>query len=144
MDYVQNLFGFFIAPLFGTVLLGMMWKRVTKAAGFWGLLAGTTSSVTMYFLMKSNSRWVSVFALSHEAKGLAQAMYQSLWSCTTCVIVTVLVTMFTKPRPDSELVGLVYSLTDVAKEEHTSVLQKPLFWGIAALAVLTILQIIFW
>jgi solute:Na+ symporter, SSS family len=144
MDYVQNLFGFFIAPLFGTVLLGMMWKRVTKAAGFWGLLAGTTSSVTMYFLMKSNSRWVSVFALSPEAKGLAQAMYQSLWSCTTCVIVTVLVTMFTKPRPDSELVGLVYSLTDVAKEEHTSVLQKPLFWGIAALAVLTILQIIFW
>jgi len=144
MDYVQNLFGFFIAPLFGTVLLGMMWKRVTKAAGFWGLLAGTTSSVTMYFLMKSNSRWVSVFALSPEAKGLAQAMYQSLWSCTTCVIVTVLVTMFTKPRPDSELIGLVYSLTDVAKEEHTSVLQKPLFWGIAALAVLTILQIIFW
>ena len=144
MDYVQNLFGFFIAPLFGTVLLGMMWKRVTKAAGFWGLLAGTTSSVTMYYLMKSNSRWVSVFALSPEAKGLAQAMYQSLWSCTTCVIVTVLVTMFTKPRPDSELVGLVYSLTDVAKEEHTSVLQKPLFWGIAALAVLTILQIIFW
>jgi len=144
MDYVQNLFGFFIAPLFGTVLLGMMWKRVTKAAGFWGLLAGTTSSVTMYFLMKSNSRWVSVFALSPEAKGLAQAMYQSLWSCTTCVIVTVLVTMFARPRPDSELVGLVYSLTDVAKEEHASVLQKPLFWGIAALAVLTILQIIFW
>jgi SSS family solute:Na+ symporter len=144
MDYVQNLFGFFIAPLFGTVLLGMMWKRVTKAAGFWGLLAGTTSSVTMYFLMKSNSQWVSVFALSPEAKGLAQAMYQSLWSCTTCVIVTVLVTMFTKPRPDSELVGLVYSLTDVAKEEHTSLLQKPLLWGIAALAALTILQVIFW
>ena len=26
MDYVQALFGFFIAPLFGTVLLGMLWK----------------------------------------------------------------------------------------------------------------------
>src|ERR1700741_3078277 len=34
MDYVQALFGFFIAPLFGTVLLGMLWKRVTRAAGF--------------------------------------------------------------------------------------------------------------
>src|SRR3989440_2435464 len=45
MDYVQALFGFFIAPLFGTVLLGMLWKRVTRMAGFWGLLAGGTSSI---------------------------------------------------------------------------------------------------
>jgi SSS family solute:Na+ symporter len=144
MDYVQNLFGFFIAPLFGTVLLGMLWKRVTRAAGFWGLLAGTTSSVTMFFLMKFNPRWVAVFALSPEAKGLAQAMYQSLWSCATCVVVTVLVTLMTKSRPDQELRGLVYSLADVAKEEHTSVLHKPLFWGLVALALLVVLQIVFW
>src|SRR5213079_131969 len=52
MDYVQALFGFFIAPLFGTVLLGMLWKRVSHAAGFWGLLAGTLSSVTLFTLMK--------------------------------------------------------------------------------------------
>src|SRR6201993_3575563 len=52
MDYVQALFGFFIAPLFGTVLLGMMWKRVSKAAGFWGLLTGTVSSVTLFLLMQ--------------------------------------------------------------------------------------------
>src|SRR5215813_7413556 len=43
MDYVQALFSFFIAPLFGTVLLGMLWKRATPAGGFWGLLAGTLS-----------------------------------------------------------------------------------------------------
>src|SRR5690348_2319767 len=43
MDYVQALFGFFIAPLFGTVVLGMLWKRVTRWAGFLGLLAGTSS-----------------------------------------------------------------------------------------------------
>src|SRR5262244_1724356 len=146
MDYVQALFGFFIAPLFGTVLLGMLWKRVTRVAGFWGLLAGTTSSITMFLLMhsKSNQRWVSLFALSPDAKGLAQDMYQSLWSCVTCVVVTVLVTMVTKPRPDSELQGLVYSLTERAKEEHTSLLHKPVFWGMAALAMLVILQIIFW
>ena len=40
MDYVQALFSFFIAPLFGTVLLGMLWKRATPAGGFWGLLRG--------------------------------------------------------------------------------------------------------
>src|SRR5436853_1799200 len=81
MDYVQALFGFFIAPLFGTVLLGMLWERVTRAAGFWGLLAGTLSSVGMFTLMKLDHHWVSVFAFSPRALGLAQVMYQSLWSC---------------------------------------------------------------
>jgi len=144
MDYVQALFGFFIAPLFGTVLLGMLWKRVTRMAGFWGLLAGVVSSVTIFLLMKFDERWVSVFALSPLAQPLAQAMWQALWSCVTCVVVTVLVTLVTEPRPDQELVGLVYSLTEKAHEEHVSWLHRPLFWGILALALLVILQIIFW
>jgi solute:Na+ symporter, SSS family len=144
MDYVQALFGFFIAPLFGTVLLGMLWKRVTRAAGFWGLLAGVVSSVSMFTLMKLDQHWVSVFALSPYAKGLAQAMYQALWSCVTCVVVTVIVTVVTKPRPDEELRGLVYSLTDVPQEQHTSLLQRPAIWGAIALAIFVVLQIIFW
>jgi SSS family solute:Na+ symporter len=144
MDYVQALFGFFIAPLFGTVLLGMLWKRVTRAAGFWGLLAGTLSSVGMFSLMKLDHRWVSVFALSPRAQGLAQDMYQALWSCVTCVVVTVLVTLVTKPKPDHELKGLVYALTEVAHEEHTSWFHRPAVWGAAALLVLVVLQIIFW
>jgi len=144
MDYVQALFGFFIAPLFATVLLGMLWKRVTRAAGFWGLLAGVLSSVTMFTLMKLDPRWVAVFALSPIAKGLAQAMYQALWSCVICAVVTVLVTLITKPRRDEELRGLVYSLTDVAHEEHASWLQRPVVWGAAALGLFVILQIIFW
>jgi SSS family solute:Na+ symporter len=145
MDYVQALFGFFIAPLFGTVLLGMLWKRVSRAAGFWGLLAGVSSSVGMFALMKLDPyRWVSVFALSPYAKGLAQAMYQALWSCVTCVVVTVLVTLVTHPRPDEELRGLVYSLTDVPHETETSWLDRPAFWGVVALVIFAVLQVIFW
>jgi len=145
MDYVQALFGFFIAPLFATVLLGMLWKRVTRAAGFWGLLAGTLTSVTIFSLMKLDpDRWVQVFALSPLAKPLAQDMYQSLWSCVTCAVVTALVTLVTKPRPDSELVGLVYSLTPLAREEHASWLHRPVFWGVVSIAILIVLQIIFW
>src|SRR5919108_433755 len=135
MDYVQALFGFFIAPLFGTVLLGMLWKRVSRMAGFWGLLAGVLSSVTIFTLMKLDARWVKVFALSPLAQPLAQAMWQALWSCVTCVVVTFLVTLVTKPRPDEELRGLVYSLTEVAHEEHTSLFHKPMFWGAVALAI---------
>ena len=146
MDYVQALFGFFIAPLFGTVLLGMLWKRVTRWAGFLGLLAGTLSSLTMFLLMHKidPDKWVPIFARSPLAKGLAQDMYQSLWACVTCVVVTVLVTLVTKPKPDQELVGLVYSLTPIAHEEHASIFHKPAFWGAVAMVLFVVLQIIFW
>ena len=144
MDYVQALFGFFIAPLFGTVVLGMLWKRVTRMGGFLGLLAGVLSSVTIFLLMKFDASWVSVFAFSDKAQPLAQAMWQALWACSICVVVTVLVTMMTRPRPDDELRGLVYSLTETAHEEHASVFHKPVFWGVVALVIFVVLQIIFW
>ena len=144
MDYVQALFGFFIAPLFGTVLLGMMWKRVSRMGGFLGLLAGVLASVVIFTSMKLDPKWVGVFAMSPLAQPLAQAMWQALWACSTCVVVTVLVSLVTVPRPDAELRGLVYSLTDIAKEEHTSIFYKPLFWGVVALVLFAILQVIFW
>jgi solute:Na+ symporter, SSS family len=144
MDYVQALFGFFIAPLFGTVVLGMLWKRVTRMAGFWGLLAGVVSSVAIFTLMKLDPYWVNVFAISPLAQPLAQAMWQALWATLTCVGVTVLVTLITRPKPDAELVGLVYSLTKVPHEEYTTVFHKPAFWAVVALAAFVALQIIFW
>ena len=100
MDYVQALFSFFIAPLFGTVLLGMLWKRVTALARLLGI-AGRTSALrsTMFTADEVGSRLGGdVSRLSPLAKGLAQDMYQALWSCVTCVVVTVLVTLVTKPR----------------------------------------------
>lgn len=145
MDYVQALFSMFVAPLFGTVVLGMLWKRVSRAAGFWGLLAGVSSSIATFLLMKLDpARWVGIFALTPRASGLAQDMYQALWACSTCVVVTVLVTLVTRPRPEAELKGLVYALTEVPHDEHKSFLQRPFFWGMVALAILVVLQIIFW
>ena len=144
MDYVQALFGFFIAPLFGTVLLGMMWKRATPKAGFWGLLCGTLASIGMFLGMKFDKSLIGVFALSPHAQGLAQDMYQALWSCCICVIVTVLVSLMTQPKPEAELKGLVYSLTVLPKEDVVSWYRRPFFWGMVSLVVLVILQWRFW
>src|SRR5450759_279736 len=66
MDYVQALFSFFIAPLFGTVILGMLWKRATGPASFWGLLCGTLSSIGMYAWVKVNPDAVKYVALSSQ------------------------------------------------------------------------------
>src|SRR5712692_1547438 len=74
MDYVQALFSFFIAPLFGTVILGMLWKRATGPGGFGGLLAGTLSSITMWAWVKVDPAALRYVALSANAKALAQDM----------------------------------------------------------------------
>src|SRR5262249_37487628 len=105
MDYVQALFSFFIAPLFGTVLLGMRWKRATPAGGVWGMLLGTLSSVAMWALVKAEPQAFAVIALSPNAKDMAENMYRGLWSWLICVSVTVAVSMVTKPLPEKQLEG---------------------------------------
>ena len=144
MDYVQSLFSFFIAPLFGTVILGMLWKRATPAAGFWGLFAGTMSSVGMYAWVKVDPTAVRYVALSMDAQDQAQNMFRALWCCLICVIVTVVVSYITKPKPDAELADLVYGLTPIPHQEHVSWFHSPVFWGVVVAAVFVILQIIFW
>ncbi len=144
MDYVQALFSFFVAPLFGTVVLGMLWKRTTAQGGFWGLLAGTVSSITMYVLVKLNHDTLRYIALSPDAKDMAENMYRALWSWLICVTVTVLVSFLTKPKPESELVGLVYGATELPSEGHLPLYKRPIFWGGVALVIFLVLQWIFW
>jgi SSS family solute:Na+ symporter len=144
MDYVQALFSFFIAPLFGTVILGMLWKRATGAGGFWGLLCGTLSSIGMWAWVKADPSALRYVAMSPHAKTMAQDMYQALWSFVVCVLVTVSVSLVTKPKSAAELEGLVYGLTEVPSVGDIPFYQKPLFWAGVVVTVFVILNIIFW
>jgi solute:Na+ symporter, SSS family len=144
MDYVQALFSFFIAPLFGTVVLGMLWKRATGPGGFWGLLCGTLSSVGMWTWVKVDPTALRYVALSPHAKGLAQDYFQALWSFVVCVLVTVTVSLATKAHPDQELTGLVYGLTEVPSVGAVPLYQKPLFWAAVVSVVFVGLNIVFW
>jgi len=144
MDYVQALFSFFIAPLFGTVILGMLWKRASGAGGFWGLLCGTASSIGMWTWVKLDPTALRYVALSPNAKALAQDMYQALWSFVVCVVVTVVVSLMTKPKADAELTGLVYGLTEVPSVGSLPLYQKPVFWAVVVAVALVILNIIMW
>ncbi len=144
MDYVQELFSFFIAPLFGTVLLGMMWKRASGWGGFWGLLCGTVSSISMWAWVKVDPYALRYVALSADAKALAQDMYQALWSFLVCVIVTVVVSLMTQRKTDAELTGLVYGLTPIPSVGNVPLYEKPLFWAAIVIIIFFVLNIIFW
>ena len=144
MDYVQALFSFFIAPLFGTVLLGMLWKRATAAGGFWGLLAGTVSSIAMWAWVKVDPSALRYVALSPYARDMAENMYRALWSWILCVIVTVVVSLLTAPKPASELKGLVYGETEIPSEGELPFYHRPVFWAGAVAVVFILLNILFW
>ena len=144
MDYVQALFSFFIAPLFGTVILGMFWRRATPAGGFWGLLAGTLFSVGAWAWVKLDRAALAWIAFSPDARDMAENMYRCLWSCLVCVLVTAGVTLFSRPKPDAELKGLVYGLTALPATERTGLAGSPTFWAAVVAAVLLVLNLLFW
>ncbi|MGB6483657.1 MAG: sodium:solute symporter family protein [Candidatus Acidiferrales bacterium] len=144
MDYVQALFSIFIAPLFGTVVLGMFWKRTTSAGGFWGLLTGTVSAAAMFGWIEVNPSAVRYVALSIHASPMAADMYRALWSWIVCMVVTIVVSMATRPKPVEELNGLVYGATQIPTEEHAPLYQRPAFWAIVVGIVFVALNVIFW
>ena len=144
MDYVQALFSFFVAPLLGTVLLGMLWKRTTSAGGFWGLLAGIGSSIGMWAWVKVDPGALKIIALSEHAKDMAENMYRALWSWLICVGVTVIVSMLTTPKPESELAGLVRGCTEIPSEGDMPLYKRPIFWAAIVFVVFVALNIIFW
>jgi solute:Na+ symporter, SSS family len=144
MDYVQQLFSFFIAPLFGTVILGMLWTRATKQGGFWGLLSGTVTSISLWGWVRVDPAALRYVALSPDAKDMAENIYRALWSWIVCVIVTVVVSLLTKPRPVAELAGLVYGASPIPKEHDDHWYQKPIVWASVVFIVFLALNIVFW
>ena len=144
MDYVQALFSFFISPLLGVVLLGMFWKRATKAGGFWGLLIGTLTSIGLWAWVKADPTALRFVAISPDAKDMAENMYRALWSVITSVGVNVIVSLFTTPKPLSELASVVYGVTPLPKEEPVPFYKNEWTWTGIAIAIFLAINIYFW
>ena len=139
MDYLQTLFGFFNAPLFATFILGMFWKRMTATAGWTGLVAGTLSAIGIFILGETG-------VIDLPGQGVPFVAASAAF--VVDIIVSVLVTMVTAPRPAAELVGLVYSETpkDVFHDPDSAGkawYYKPVPLATVALILTIILNIVF-
>jgi SSS family solute:Na+ symporter len=144
MDYVQALFSFFISPLLGVVLVGMFWKRATKAGGFWGLLMGTLTSIALWAWVKVDPSALRFVAISPDAKDMAENMYRALWSVIVSMGVNVTVSMFTTPKPLAELNGVVYGATKLPEEEPVPIYKNEWFWTAIAIVIFVVLNVYFW
>ena len=127
---LQLVFSFVNAPLFATFLLGMFWKRATGHGAFAGLISGTVAAMLHHGLslpveahVGVHGGWITV--LHHYPSDMAQNFYGAIYAFTTNFIVTVVVSLFTKPHPESELVGLVHSLTPKPSHAHIVWWKRP-------------------
>ncbi len=109
LTYLQDLFSFFNAPLFATFILGMFWKRMTATAGWVGLVSGTASAITVWLLSQAGILGLTGQGVSFVAAGTAFAVD---------IVVSVAVSLATAPKPEAQLVGLVYSLTPKESLKH--------------------------
>jgi SSS family solute:Na+ symporter len=148
MDALQLVFSFVNAPLFATFLLGMFWKRTTGHAAFTGLLSGTAAALLHHGLTIPadatpgiHGGWIRV--IHTYPSDMAQNFWTAIFAFSVNFLVTIAVSLITTPRPEPELVGLVYSLTPKPLETHLSWYQKPATLAIAVLAILIILNLVF-
>jgi SSS family solute:Na+ symporter len=148
MDLLQLVFAFVNAPLFATFLLGMFWKRATGHGAFFGLLAGTLAAAIHHGLTLPAGAVSGIkggwFAVLHTYPSeMAQGFWTAIFAWTTCFVMTIVVSLATKPRAESELVGLVYSLTAKPEEGHLAWYARPAALGVVVLLLTLALNIVF-
>ncbi len=144
MDYMQAIFSWVNAPLFATMLLGMFVKWITPNGAFWGLLAGMGSSFTLFLAVKYDWISKSLITLSDVTSDMAANFWRAWWAWLICFVVTIVISWFTRKKPEEELIGLVKGLTRETAGKPVPMLQKPEFWAVISLIVLIALNIYFW
>jgi SSS family solute:Na+ symporter len=147
-DFLQLVMAFVNAPVFATFLLGMFWKRTTGHGAFIGLAAGTiTAAIHHGLTLPVNDMaglkggWLGV---THTyASEMAQNFWIAIWAWSACFIVTIAVSLVTRPKPQEELAGLVYSLTPKIVRENGPWYMRPVLLGVIMLTLTIILNFMF-
>ncbi|TMI90437.1 MAG: sodium/solute symporter [Bacteroidetes bacterium] len=142
-DFLQLVFSFVNGPLFATFLLGMFWKRTTGHGAFCGLLAGTLAAVLTHGLTLAEGKGGWIAPLYEIRSGMGQAFIVAAVSWIVNFTTTILVSLATKPRPEEELQGLVYSLTKRQRVVTGRWFLSPLVIGLLLLLITILLNIIF-
>jgi solute:Na+ symporter, SSS family len=149
MDLLQLVFAFVNAPLFATFALGMFWRRATGHGAFIGLVSGTLAAALHHGLTLPagavpgfKGGFIAVLGAPYRSE-LAQTFWTAIIAWVTCFVVTIVVSLITRPRPDGELKGLVYSLTPKPEDDARVWYKRPMSLGLIVLGLTLVLNIIF-
>ncbi len=116
LDAILLVFAVINVPLFSVLILGAFWKRATGHGAFAGLIAGAAAALLDHGLslpiagqLGIHGGWIAV--LRHPASEIALNLETAILLSLVSLLVTILLSAFTSAKPESELNGLVYSLT---------------------------------
>jgi solute:Na+ symporter, SSS family len=148
MDLLQLVFAFVNAPLFATFALGMFWRRTTGHGAFIGLLSGTIAAAVHHGLTLPAGTHPGIkggyLGLLHTYPSeLAQTFWTAIIAWVTCFLVTIVVSLATRPRPAEELRGLVYSLTPRITDRELPWLKRPAVLATAVILLTVALNLVF-
>ena len=144
MDLLQLVFGFVNAPLFATFLLGMFWKRTTGHGAFTGLLMGTCAAALTHGLTIAEDKGGWLGRVQEFPSTMAQNFWIAIFAWSTCFVVTILISLATRPKPDSELESLVYGLTKIPHEEGVAWYLRPGPLAVVVAIICIGLNFLFW
>jgi len=151
MNYIQLLFSFFNAPLFATFIIVMFWRRVSPMSGIIGLASGTAAAALVHYF----GVYVSYFYPGGHidpAHAMINAQMQNFYGAIAAfvvdAIVTVIVSYLGRPKPLSELGGLVWGVPNPNAPDPSTVpvlpwYERPWVIGLAILAITVVLSVIF-
>ncbi len=144
MDFLQLVFGFVNAPLFGTFLLGMFWKRTTADGAFWGLLSGTIAAGLTHGLSKAEGKGGWIATLYDFPSTMAQNFWIAIVAFVVCLLVTFTVSLVTRPKTLEQLQNLVYGETAMPPQENVAWYKRPVPLAFVVIAVLVVFNLLFW
>jgi len=144
MDVLQLVFSFVNAPLFATFLLGMFWKRTTGHGAFAGLLSGTGAAAFVHGLTVAEGKGGWIATVHQFPSTMAQNLWMAIFAWATCFVVTLLVSLSTRPRPVDELRGLVYSLTPRVADSQEPWHRRPAILALIVGTFVVVLNLIYW
>jgi len=149
MDLLQLVFAFVNAPLFATFALGMFWRRTTGHGAFIGLVAGTLGAAIHHGLTLATGMRPGIkggfLGVAHTyASELGQTFWTAIVAWVTCFVVTIVVSLVTRPRPDADLRGLVYALTPRPSDAGLPLRSRPWVLAVVVLALTAALNLLFY
>jgi SSS family solute:Na+ symporter len=148
MDILQLVFAFVNAPLLATFLLGMFWKRTTGHGAFAGLLCGTAAAAVHHMSTLAEGAAPGIkgglITVAHTYYSeMAQNFWTAIVAWTVCFVVTIAVSLATRPHPEDSLRGLVYSLTERPRDTAAAWYARPSVLAVGVLALTALLNVVF-
>jgi SSS family solute:Na+ symporter len=143
MDLLQLVFAFVNAPLLATFLLGMFWKRSTGHAAFCGLVSGTSMAALTWCLTVAEGKGGLITNLHTFPSAMAQSFWVALIAFGTCMLLSLVISLVTRPKPETELEGLVYGLTKHGVDPAAKWFQRPAPLALAVIVILILLNLWF-